>query len=178
VFGNAVGWNLPAHYDRVDTMRYIAAFDVKTGKDLPAYIPWISTRAVRGPWALKVDTSGCLWAGGDLTKTRRTGDGHWQASNGFARFCRTDNTPPTTPRSPKVVINKDKTVTVSWQASSATGSRVTGYTVFRDNYAVATVTGRSVRLPVALGVSRYAVRANDAAGNMSATTASIRVVVH
>ena len=54
---------------------------------------------------------------------------------------------------------------------------MTGYTVFRDNYAVATVTGRSVHLPVAVGVSRYAVRANDAAGNSSATTASMRVAV-
>ncbi len=177
VYGNALGWNPPTRYDRVDTMRYIAAFDVKTGQDLPDYMPWISTRAVRGPWALTVDSSGCLWAGGDLTKTRRVGSGRWQASNGFARFCRTDRTPPTTPSSPKVVVNKDKTVTVSWRASSAHGSPLTGYTVFRDDYAVATVTGRSVHLPVAVGVSRYAVRANDAAGNSSATTASIRVTV-
>ena len=41
-------------------MRYVAAFDVTTGKDLPDYLPWISTRAVRGPWVLTVDTSGCL----------------------------------------------------------------------------------------------------------------------
>jgi trimeric autotransporter adhesin len=178
VYGNAVGWNPPTHYDRVDTMRYIAAFDVRTGKDLPDYMPWISTRAVRGPWAMTVDTSGCLWAGGDLTRSRRTGDGHWQTSNGFARFCRTDATPPTAPSTPKVVVNKDKTVTVSWAASSDRGSGVTGYTVFRDNYAVATVTGRSARLPVALGTSRYAVRATDAAGNIGATSPSVRVVVH
>jgi hypothetical protein len=126
---------------------------------------------------MTVDTSGCLWAGGDLTRTRRTGDGHWQASNGFARFCPTDATPPTVPRSPKVVVNRDKTVTVSWAASSDRGSGVSAYTVFRDNYAVATVTSRSVRLPVALGISRYAVRATDAAGNISATTVSLRVVV-
>jgi hypothetical protein len=177
VYGNAVGWKPPMHYDRVDTMRYIAAFDVTTGKDLPDYLPWISTRAVRGPWAMTVDKSGCLWAGGDLTRTRRAGDGRWQASNGFARFCRSDATPPTVPGSPKVVANTDKTVTVSWTASSDRGSGVTGYTVFRDNYAVATVTGRSVRLPVAIGISRYAVRATDAAGNLGATTAPLRVVV-
>jgi hypothetical protein len=177
VYGNAVGWNPPTHYDRVDTMRYIAAFDVTTGKNLPDYIPWISTRAVRGPWAMTVDTSGCLWAGGDLTRTRRAGNGHWQASNGFARFCRTDATPPTVPGRAKVATNKDRTVTVSWTASSDRGSGVTGYTVFRDNYAVATVTARSVRLPVVLGTSRYAVRATDRAGNISATTAPVRVVV-
>jgi hypothetical protein len=126
---------------------------------------------------MTVDSSGCLWAGGDLTRTRRTGDGRWQTSNGFARFCRTDATPPTTPSSLKVVTNKDKTVTVSWAASSDRGSGVASYTVFRDNYAVATVTSRSARLPVALGTSRYAVRASDKAGNIGATSASVRVVV-
>jgi hypothetical protein len=49
--------------------------------------------------------------------------------------------------------------------------------VFRDNYAVATVAGTSVKLPVAIGISRYAVRAIDPTGNMSATSASVRVVV-
>jgi trimeric autotransporter adhesin len=177
VYGNALGWNPPTSYDRVDTMRYIAAFDVTTGKDLFNYIPWITTRAVRGPWAMTVDTSGCLWAGGDLTTTRRTGDHKWQASNGFARFCRTDATPPTAPGSPRVVVNTDKTVTVSWTASSDQGSGVRAYTVFRDNYAVATVTGRSARLPVVLGTSRYSVRATDAAGNISATRAPVQAVV-
>ncbi len=176
VYGNAVGWNPPTNYDRVDTMRYVAAFDAVTGRALPNYIPWIGTRAVRGPWALTVDSSGCLWAGGDLTRTRRVGDGKWQASNGFARFCRTDNIAPTAPGTPKVVTNADKTVTVSWARSTDAGGAVR-YTVFRDNYAVATVAGTSVKLPVAIGISRYAVRAIDPTGNMSATSASVRVVV-
>jgi hypothetical protein len=176
LFGNALGWSPPRNYDRVDTMRYIAAFDAVTGRALPNYIPWISTRATRGPWALTVDSSGCLWAGGDLTRTRRVGDGKWQASNGFARFCRTDNIAPTAPGTPRVVTNADKTVTVSWARSTDAGGAVR-YTVFRDNYAVATVTGTSVKLPVAIGISRYAVRAIDPTGNMSATSPSVRVVV-
>ena len=176
VFGNAVGWNPPTHYDRVDTMRYIAAFDATTGKDLPDYMPWIITRAVRGPWALTVDTNGCLWAGGDLTRTRRIGDGKWQASNGFARFCRSDNVAPSVPGAPKVVTNRDKTVTMSWTTSTDAGGAVR-YTVFRDNYAVATGTGTSAKLPAVTGTSRYAVRAMDPAGNLSATTKPVRVVV-
>ena len=176
VFGNAVGWNPPLHYDRVDTMRYIAAFDLETGKDLPAYMPWIVTRAVRGPWALTVDSHGCLWAGGDLTKTRRVGDGKWQASTGFARFCRTDNIAPSVPRTPRAAVNADKTVTMSWSRSTDAGGAVR-YTVFRDDYVVATVTGTSAKLPAVVGTSRYAVRAVDPTGNMSATTTPVRVVV-
>ena len=78
VYGNSRTWNGPTNYDRVDTMRYVAAFDATTGKDVQNYIPWIKTRATRGPWALTVDSSGCLWVGGDLTTTKRTTDSAWQ----------------------------------------------------------------------------------------------------
>ena len=51
------------------------------------------------------------------------------------------------------------------------------YTVFRDNLAVATVTGWSATLPAVAGTSTYAVRALDKAGNTSATTVPVTVTV-
>jgi hypothetical protein len=177
VYGNARSYSSPANYDRVDTMRYVAAFDATTGVQLPNYLPWIQTRAVRGPWALTVDSGGCMWVGGDLTKTKRTGDGTWQASTGFARFCRADSTAPTVPGGPATTKNADGTVKVSWTAASDTGVGGVRYTVFRDKYAVATVSGTSVTLPSVPGTSTYAVRAFDKAGNTSATTAPVSVTV-
>ena len=55
-------------------MRYVAAFDAETRQDIPGYMPWISTRATRGPWALTVDSNGCMWVGGDLTNSKRSTD--------------------------------------------------------------------------------------------------------
>jgi trimeric autotransporter adhesin len=172
VYGNSRTWKPPTDYDRIDTMRYVAAFDARTGQDLPGYLPWISTRAVRGPWALTVDANGCLWAGGDLTKTKRTTDSAWQSSGGFARFCPADSTAPTVPGRVTATKNAAGTVKVSWTGSNDASGPIT-YTVFRDNLAVATVSGLSATLPAAPGRSTYAVRAFDKAGNTSATTAPV-----
>jgi hypothetical protein len=175
VYGNSRTWNGPTNYDRVDTMRYVAAFDAATGQDIPNYLPWISTRAVRGPWALTVDSNGCLWVGGDLNKTKRTTDSAWQTSGGFARFCRADSTAPTVPGGLTATKNADGTVKVAWTAARDTGVGGVKYTVFRDKYAVATVSGTSATLPAVSGTSTYAVRAFDKAGNTSATTAPVTV---
>ena len=158
-------------------MRYVAAFDATTGLDLPNYMPWIQTRAVRGPWALAVDSGGCMWVGGDLTKTKRTGDSAWQTSTGFAVFCKADTTAPTVPTAARTTKNADGTVKVSWTGSTDNASGTIRYTVFRDNLAVATTTGWSATLPAVNGTSTYAVRAFDRAGNTSATTTPIAVTV-
>jgi hypothetical protein len=177
VYGNSRTWNGPSGYDRIDTMRYVAAFDAATGQDIPGYMPWISTRAVRGPWALTVDSNGCLWVGGDLTNSRRSTDSAWQTSGGFATFCKADTTAPTVPTAAKAVKNADGSVKVSWTGSTDNASGTIKYTVFRDNLAVATVTGWSATLPAVSGTSTYAVRALDKAGNTSATTVPIAVTV-
>jgi hypothetical protein len=177
VYGNSPTWNGPTNYDRVDTMRYVAAFDAATGQDIPGYLPWIKTRAVRGPWALTTDSSGCLWVGGDLTTTKRTTDSAWQTSGGFAVFCKADTTAPTVPTAAKTTKNADGTVKVSWTGSTDNASGTIKYTVFRDNLAVATVTGWSATLPAVAGTSTYAVRALDKAGNTSATTVPVSVTV-
>jgi hypothetical protein len=177
VYGNSRTWNLPTNYDRIDTMRYVAAFDATTGRDIPGYLPWIATRATRGPWALTVDSSGCLWVGGDLTKTRRTTDAAWQSSGGFGRFCRADSTAPTVPTGFTTTRNADGTVKVSWTGSTDNASGTIKYTVFRGSLAVATVSGWSATLPAVSGTSTYAVRAFDKAGNTSATTTPLTVTV-
>jgi hypothetical protein len=177
VYGNSRTWNPPTNYDRIDTMRYVAAFDASSGQDIPGYLPWIATRAVRGPWAMTVDSSGCLWVGGDLTQTKRTTDSAWQSSGGFARFCGADSTAPTVPSGFTTTKNADGTVKVSWTGSTDNASGTIKYTVFRDSLAVATVSGWSATLPAVSGTSTYAVRAFDKAGNTSATTPPITVTV-
>jgi hypothetical protein len=177
VYGNARTWNLPTGYDRIDTMRYVAAFDAATGQDIPGYMPWISTRAVRGPWALTVDSNGCMWVGGDLTNSRRSTDSAWQSSGGFAVFCKADTAAPTVPTAARTTKNADGSVKVSWTGSTDNASGTIKYTVFRDNLAVATVTGWSATLPAVNGTSTYSVRAVDKAGNTSATTAPLTVGV-
>jgi hypothetical protein len=146
VFGGATTWNPPTGYDHVNTMRYVAAFDVDTGQDLPAYLPWISTRAVRGPWSLVRDTvKKCMWVGGDLTQTKRTTDHAWQSSAGFAASA----TPTRRPRRSQVRSRAPgrRPARCRCHGKAATDSGVGGikYTVFRDNYAIATVAGTSYR---------------------------------
>ena len=73
--------------------------------------------------------------------------------------------------------NADGSVKISWTGLHGQPSLWTiKYTVFRDNLAVATVTGWSAT-PAVAGTSTYAVRAVDKAGNTSATTAPIAVTV-
>jgi hypothetical protein len=115
--------------------------------------------------------------GGDLTNSRRSTDSAWQTSGGFATFCKADTTAPTVPTAAKAVKNADGSVKVSWTGSTDNASGTIKYTVFRDNLAVATVTGWSATLPAVSGTSTYAVRALDKAGNTSATTVPIAVTV-
>ena len=176
VYGNSRTWNGPTNYDRVDTMRYVAAFDTTTGRDIPGYIPWITTRP---PVAVGVDDRL-----EQLPVGRRRPD-HHQAHDGLGvaderrlrGFCRADTTAPTVPTAAKTTKNADGTVKVSWTGSTDNASGTLKYTVFRDNLAVATVTGWSATLPAVAGTSTYAVRAVDKAGNTSATTVPVTVTV-
>jgi len=175
VYGKSTTWAPPNDYSEIDVMRYVSGHDADSGVMLPEFLPWIKTRAVRGPWSLTVDTHGCMWTGGDNTETKKVG-GAWQSSAGFARFCRNDHTAPTVPGSAAATKNTNGSVRVSWTASTDAGGGIR-YSVLRDNLVVATVTTTSVTLPKLVGSSSYSVRAFDKAGNESATTTPVSVSV-
>ncbi|WP_143448351.1 fibrinogen-like YCDxxxxGGGW domain-containing protein [Kineosporia sp. A_224] len=175
-YGGRTLWSSIDAYDDIDNIRYIGAYDVATGKYLTDYTPWIKTRAVRGPWALTVDSDNCLWQGGDTTQTKRRSDSTWQSSGGFSRFCRNDSEAPTVPTAVKSVAAVDgSTVTVSWTGSTDNRAGGLRYTVFRGDVPIATTTSWKIVVPAADAPGSYVVRALDKAGNVSATTAPLVV---
>jgi hypothetical protein len=176
VYGDGRVWPTPPTFDDIDSLRYLGAFDATTGRMISAFLPQMKTRAVRGPWALAMDTNGCLWVGGDLTQTKPASGGTWQSSGGFARFCRGDTQPPTVPTAVKAVAAAATgAVTVSWTGSTdntATGLR---YQVFRDDLVVWSGTSWKAILPAVSGTSRYLVRAVDKWGNTCATSTTVTI---
>ena len=109
-YGGATTWPVPNNFDNVEGLRYIGAYDATTGRMIGSFQPQMETRAVRGPWAMTVDTNGVLWAGGDTTRTK-VASTTWQTSGGFSRFPRVDTVAPATPASPSVTDNGDGTGT-------------------------------------------------------------------
>ncbi|MFN0281993.1 MAG: hypothetical protein ACKVZ6_08490, partial [Kineosporiaceae bacterium] len=174
-FGGRTQWSTVDAYDDIDNIRYIGAYDLQTGRYLYDYTPWIRTRAVRGSWALTVDSNGCLWEGGDTTQTKRRTDSAWQTSGGFSRFCRADSTPPGVPTALKQVKAADGSVTVSWTGSIDNRAGTLRYTVFQGDVPIATTTSWKVVRPAADAAGTYVVRALDKAGNVGATSAPIVV---
>ncbi len=175
-YGGRTQWSTIDAYDDIDNIRYIGAYDLATGRYLTDYTPWIRTRAVRGPWALAVDSDGCMWAGGDNTQTKRRSDGTWQTSGGFARFCRNDSVAPSVPTAVRSTPSADgTTVTLSWTGSTDNRAGALRYTLFKDDLPIATTTSWKVVRPVEDAAGVYAVRAFDKAGNVSATTVPLAV---
>jgi len=168
-YGGGLHWPTPSTFDDVAAMRYIGAYDATTGRQVESFLPQMETRAVRGPWAMAVDSRGVLWAGGDTTRTK-IGATTWQTSGGFSRFPRVDTTAPAMPTGLAAVTNADGTVTVGWTGPE-TGLR---YLVYRGDTVVWSGTSWKATLPAKSGVA-YAVRAVDQAGNVSATTAQMPV---
>ena len=149
---------------RVDEISYIGAYDPVTLEQLPDFLPRMSTRRGEGPWELFVAANGCLWAGGDLNGGS---GGAW--AGGFARYCPRDSVVPATPTNLASTLAGDD-VTLRWAASTDDRAGAVRYEVLRDDRVIATVAGTSFTDPDRTSVSRYAVRAVDAAGNRSATT--------
>ncbi|WP_164884556.1 fibrinogen-like YCDxxxxGGGW domain-containing protein [Leucobacter muris] len=146
------------------------AWSASTGERIPQFNGTFSTYRGAGSWALMVDSNGTLWQGGDWSYSTRAGYVR-QWTSGFTRHGQRDVTPPETPTA--LTATGDVTaVSLSWQAA-ADNTGVTGYEVMRDDRVVATVTGTSAELPPSASGAKYFVRAVDAAGNKSASTAAV-----
>jgi trimeric autotransporter adhesin len=74
----------PTSWSRYSRINGIGAYDATTFAKLDAFSPAVYGQYGDGVWQLFVDSTGCLWAGGDIVKTAANA---WLG--GFAKFCRT-----------------------------------------------------------------------------------------
>ncbi|MEX5306129.1 fibrinogen-like YCDxxxxGGGW domain-containing protein [Kocuria sp. CPCC 205258] len=147
-----------------DRLNNIGAWDAKTGKYLPGFNPDIMGFNGLGVWGSMVDSKGVLWVGGDVNRAVST-SGANQWAGGFLRFAPRDAQAPAAPTGLKVAADGTSDA-LTWTAAPESG--VT-YQVLRNDRPIGTATGTSLKVPHVDG-ARYAVRAADGAGNVSAST--------
>lgn len=153
----------------VHNINYIAAFDAATGALIPSWYPvGLAGRIPIGAWELQVDTSGCMWFGGDFTRGSNV-NGSYLWLGGFGKFCVNDSTAPSRPAGVQVSVGAQST-TLSWSPSTDAGGSVS-YEVLRNDRVIATTASTSFTDAGAPSPASYVVRAVDRAGNRSATTA-------
>jgi len=169
-YSNDLHYDNPVPYaSDVNNIKYIGAWDEQTGQYLPDFWPnALDTRSGIGGWELTPDSNGCLWFGGDFKQGSWMGTGY-QWLGGFGKFCPRDSVAPSTPSNLQAVASTTA-VKLSWGASSDNSGSVQ-YEVLRGDRVIATTGGTSYTdVPPAYPAS-YWVRAIDASGNRSATTA-------
>lgn len=171
VYQDAYTWDgVGTSWGEADKMNLIGAWDAETGDYIPDWSPVLQARAGYGAWGSFYDSTGVLWVGGDFTRSVRAG-GTNQWSGGFIRFAPRDTTAPTTPGAITATpTNGGAEATLTWGASTDAGG-VT-YEVLRDNRVIASTTTASYTVPITDDPTNYFVRARDAAGNRSASTAA------
>ena len=168
-YENAFVWDgIGSNWTQGDAINLFGAWDASTGRYLQDFNPITQARRGFGIWAIFQDSTGTLWAGGDLLYSTRAGQtNQWAA--GFTRFGPRDASAPTKPTATVTPVN-GTTARLSWTASSDDRG-VARYEIIRENRVVETTTARELNLPVEATPTRYFVRAVDAAGNRSATSA-------
>ena len=148
----------------------VGAWNATTGAYVPAFSPSFSEREGAGGWAAFTDSTGVTWLGGDFTAVRTAATGKSWAG-GYARFAPADSTAPTVPSGLSVTTTSTG-VSASWKPSTDDSGAVT-YQVLRKDRVIATTSATSISLPSAPTGTNYFVRAVDAAGNISASTAAV-----
>lgn len=159
----------PTTASEIDDMSLIGVWDAVTGRHVYEFAPDLQAREGHGAWASFFDSTGVLWAGGDITRSVRAG-GSRQWSGGFVRFAPRDSVAPAVPTGLTVTPAGGAT-TLTWNRISDSSS-VT-YEVLRGNRVIASTTAASYTAPASSEAATYYVRARDAAGNRSATTAGV-----
>lgn len=156
-------------WTQADKISWVGVWSSR-GRYLPEFSPLMRSAAGAGVWATMVDSTGALWAGGDL-RSVQTGPVTSQWLGSFARFPLQDHQAPTTPGSPSAVTQGSGQVRMSWTPSTDGSAEVT-YEVLRNDRVVAVTDGTSVDVPGS-AADRYFVRAVDANGNRSASTSAV-----
>lgn len=155
----------------VHNIRYIGAWDTVTGEYLPEFYPsGLDTRSGIGGWELTPDSNGCLWFGGDFKRGSYQGAGY-QWLGGFGKFCQRDSTAPTTPTNLRSSTDSAG-LKLAWNAATDNAGSVR-YEVLRDDRVIVSTTGLSYIDTTGSVPADYWVRAVDAAGNRSATSAKL-----
>src|SRR5690606_34849165 len=127
-----------------------------------------------GIWAMSSDSRGCLWVGGDLDRGAYSGNAATDYLGGFGRFCPLDVTVPTAPGN-VALTSSGLARTISWSGSTDPDGTSPTYDIVRNGRVIATVNAatRSYTDPSAPAGSAYTVRAVDARGNRSASSAPL-----
>ena len=167
-------WSSPDGFSSISAINLVGALDATTYQyDTDWYPGSLKGASGEGVWAIDRDSRGCLWVGGDLNRGAYSGDAATDWLGGFARFCPSDTTPPTTPTNVKAAPSGSG-VTLTWGGATDASGTVS-YDVYRNDRVIATVWGTSYTDPEVTGTQRYTVRAVDARGNASAAPAPISV---
>lgn len=171
VYQDAYNWdNVGTAWTQADKINLMGAWNAQTGKYVAEWSPVVQARAGYGAWGTFFDSKGVLWAGGDFNRSVRAGEVP-QWSGGFIRFAPRDATAPTTPGAITATPGNGGTeATLTWGASTDAGG-VT-YEVIRGNRVIASTTSATYTVPITEDPTNYFVRARDAAGNRSASTAA------
>lgn len=165
IYDNAFTWeDLSPGWTTADSIKWMGTWDSATGKYSPEFSPVFNMRAGSGIWAIDVDSTGKVWAGGDVASVGTAVGTRW--SGGFARFSRKDTTAPAAPGNVKLLGSTASTVTLGWNAATGTPVR---YQVLRDDRVVGYTSGTSLTVPKG-AKSRYFIRAVDATGNVGASS--------
>ncbi|MFE5409669.1 fibrinogen-like YCDxxxxGGGW domain-containing protein [Microbacterium sp. NPDC056569] len=174
VYQNTYTWsNVGTGWTQADKISLFGAWDATTRQYIYDFAPIVTARTGYGVWGLFVDSTGTVWAGGDLQRTIRAGFIN-QWSGGFARFEPRDSAAPTRPGAIGVEITGGGTqANLDWGASSDPGG-VT-YEVLRGSRVIASTTETEISVPATATPTKYFVRARDAVGNRSASTAAVTV---
>ena len=179
-YEDANSWPDPNGYSRTDPVNLIGAYDTTDDLEvLPEFHPTqidLTGSGGEGPWELFFDSTGCMWAGGDLVRLGTNGGSFY---GGYERFCDRDSTAPSTPTNvnPTVAGND---VTFTWTASTDNAATPVHYEILKDDPTYGTIVmgstfDRTFTDTNVVGSTRYFVRAVDEEGNRSATT-SVRSV--
>ncbi|WP_427870482.1 fibrinogen-like YCDxxxxGGGW domain-containing protein [Leucobacter luti] len=172
-YEGAFTWpNVGSAWSEVNPIWGTGAWDAATGERITGFNGSFSNYRGAGSWALFVDSAGTLWQGGDYSHST---DARYakQWSSGFTRQPLRDSQAPSTPARFGIERAGDELV-FRWDASSDDRG-VKAYQLLREDRVLATVTGTEATLPAEEPDARYFVRAIDARGNASASTAATRV---
>ncbi len=171
-YSGADSWPNPGNdWTQGDAIGWFGAWDAHTGEMIPAFTPSMQARLGSGVWALAVDSSGTVWAGGDIRAgTTTNGGGQW--IGGFARFGPVDSSAPAKPSNLRVVDERADSVKLRWDPSPNADAS-DRYQILRDDRTVARTGAIRLWVPKG-GQNRFFVRTVDTAGNVSAST-NVRV---
>ncbi|WP_110239593.1 fibrinogen-like YCDxxxxGGGW domain-containing protein [Nocardioides gilvus] len=168
-YSGAYTWSsIGSNWAQADAIKWMGIWNAKTSEYVADFNPNFSMRLGSGPWAIKVDSLGRVWTGGDI-QTVRTTQGQ-KFSGGFARFQRSDSTAPAAPTNFRVESESASTVTLRWN-SVADASGVS-YEILLGDRPIATAPGGaspSATVP-RVTAGRYFVRAIDNKGNVGPST--------